>query len=122
MVDLRAGDFVRFHRAFECLERTVGGNRTLSACDGTMQWPAQGMYSFFEDGESLTHSDNGLRVVRVGFHAVSSDSRTTLCQRLSQHRGVARTASGSHRGSVFRLLVSTALVRRDPRQAQVGDV
>ena len=79
-----------------------------------MQWPAQGVYFFFEAGESLTHSGNGLRVVRVGSHAVSSGSRTTLWKRLSQHRGVARTGGGSHRGSVFRLLVGTALMGRDP--------
>lgn len=56
----------------------------------------------------------GLRVIRVGTHAVSSGSRTTLWNRLSQHRGVARTGGGNHRGSVFRLLVGAALMAREP--------
>ena len=34
--------------------------------------------------------------------------------RLSQQRGVATTGCGNHRGSVFRLLVGTALMGRDP--------
>lgn len=114
MVDSRADALARFHRALARLERAVGGKRTLSACDATMQWPARGVYFFFEAGESLAHSGNGPRVVRVGSHAVSSGSRTTLWKRLSQHRGVARTGGGSHRGSVFRLLVGTALMGRNP--------
>ena len=53
-------------------------------------------------------------MIRVGTHAVSSGSRTTLWNRLSQHRGVARTGGGNHRGSVFRLLVGAALMAREP--------
>ena len=110
----RATDLARFYRALGRLEAAVGGKRRLSDCDGRMQWPVRGVYFFFETGECRSHSGTGLRVVRVGTHAVSSGSRTTLWNRLSQHRGVASTGGGNHRGSVFRLLVGTALLKRDP--------
>jgi hypothetical protein len=37
-------------------------------------------------------------------------SGTTLWTRLSQHRGQLRSGSGNHRGSIFRLIVGTALI------------
>src|SRR5205085_1906003 len=33
--------------------------------------------------------------------------------RLSQHRGQSRTGGGNHRGSIFRLMVGAAIMRRD---------
>ena len=110
----RVADLARFYRALGRLEDSVGGKRRLSDCDGRMAWPVRGVYFFFETGERRSHSDTGLRVVRVGTHAVSSGSRTTLWNRLSQHRGVASTGAGNHRGSVFRLLVGIAFMERDP--------
>ena len=110
----RVDELTRFYRTLDHLEAAVGGKRRLSDCDGRMQWPARGVYFFFEAGERRSHSGPGLRVVRVGTHAVSAGSRTTLWKRLSQHRGVARTGGGNHRGSVFRLLVGSALMGRDP--------
>ncbi len=111
---LRAADLPRFYRALGRLEAAVGGKRRLSDCNGRMQWPVRGVYFFFETGECRSHSGTGPRVVRVGTHAVSSGSRTTLWNRLSQHRGVASTGGGNHRGSVFRLLVGMALMERNP--------
>ena len=72
------------------------------------------MYFFFEDGE-LRDGRRGLRIVRVGTHAVSGVSRTTLWNRLAQHKGVAGGSlpgGGNHRGSIFRLHVGTALLDR----------
>lgn len=98
------------------------GDRCMADCHGRMNWPARGVYFFFEDGEQRTTSGSGPRVVRVGTHAISATSTTTLWARISQHRGVARTGSGNHRGSVFRLLVGEALVRRDgPQVATWGE-
>lgn len=57
-------------------------------------------------------SGAGLRVVRVGTHALKTGSKSTLWGRLSQHRGPARDGGGNHRGSIFRLLVGIALARR----------
>jgi hypothetical protein len=72
-----------------------------------------GVYFFFETGE--VRSDTGInpRVVRVGTHAITTGSRTTLWRRLAQHRGANNNGGGNHRGSIFRLLVGTAIQRRD---------
>src|SRR5207302_379079 len=42
-----------------------------------------------------------------------SGSCTKLWTRLSQHRGQPSTGGGNHRGSIFRLIVGAALIRRD---------
>lgn len=88
------------------------GEWRLRDCHGRMAWPARGVYFFFEEQEMRSTSGVGPRVVRVGTHAISDSSGTTLWDRLSQHRGSA-TGAGNHRGSVFRLLVGEALARRD---------
>lgn len=112
----KTDDLARFYAALNLLESGVGGKRRLSHCDGRMSWPKRGVYFFFEHGESRSGSGNGSRVVRVGTHAVSSTSSsgTTLWSRLSQHRGVASTGKGNHRGSVFRQLLGLALIERYP--------
>ena len=52
------------------------------------------------------------RIVRVGTHAVSANSKATLWGRLRTHRG-DRAGGGSHRSSVFRRHVGAALLARD---------
>jgi hypothetical protein len=88
-----------------------------------MLWPARGVYFFFEPGEQRTASGRGLRVVRVGTHALTAGSKSTLWGRLSQHRGSVK-GGGNHRGSIFRLVVGAALKNRDasaePRSWGVG--
>lgn len=111
----RTEDFSRFYRTLERLETGVGGMRKLSDCNGRMNWPDRGVYFFFEPGESRSDSGTNPRVVRVGTHALTSNSRTRLWNRLSQHRGVAATGGGNHRGSIFRLVVGEALMVRDSR-------
>ena len=56
-------------------------------------------------------SGDGRRVVRIGTHALTEGSRSTLWGRLSQHRGT-EGGGGNHRGSIFRLLVGIALARQ----------
>jgi hypothetical protein len=56
-----------------------------------------------------------MRIVRVGTHALTSSSRTTLWNRLSQHRGSERSGTGNHRGSIFRFIVGAAILARDGR-------
>jgi hypothetical protein len=51
--------------------------------------------------------------VRVGTHALTASSQTTLWNRLSQHRGTMTPKGGNHRGSIFRLLIGAALLARD---------
>ena len=85
-------------------------------CNGRMGWPERGLYFFFEDGEQRTTSGRGLRVVRVGTHAVTEKSDTSLWDRLKQHQGhIAGSfaGGGNHRGSVFRKHVGRAIIRRD---------
>ena len=110
----RAGDMARFYGALQRLEESVGGTRRLSDCDGRANWPERGVYFFFEGGERRRESGDGPRVVRVGTHAVTSGSGTSLWNRLRGHRGDAGTGGGNHRGSIFRLLVGAALAAREP--------
>ena len=108
----RIADTVRFYELLACLERRMGGVRTLAACDGHMDWPRRGVYFFFEEEEERSVSGSGPRVVRIGTHALTAASRTSLWNRLSQHRGSARIGAGNHRGSIFRLIIGAALARR----------
>jgi len=109
----RAEDTARFYRALRRLEDGVGGVRALSRLDG-VRLPARGVYFFFEPGESRGAAGPGLRVVRIGTHALKRGGRTTLSARLRWHRGAPQTGGGNHRGSIFRLLVGAALAARDP--------
>ena len=108
----RIADTVRFYDLLGQLEDALGGARALAGCDGRMGWPQHGVYFFFEPGEIRSGSGRGRRVVRVGTHALKARSRATLWNRLSQHRGTADGSGGNHRGSIFRLLVGSALARR----------
>ena len=108
----RTANTVRFYDLLTWVERREGGVRTLAACDGRMDWPRRGVYFFFEEGEERSESGSGPRVVRVGAHALTATSRTSLWNRLSQHRGSAKSGAGNHRGSIFRLIVGIALARR----------
>ena len=109
----REKDAVRFYSLLDRLEEKIDGKRTLADCSGRMNWPQRGAYFFFENGEMRSDTGDGLRVVRVGIHALADGSGTTLWGRLSQYRGVMRTGGGNHRGSIFRLLVGAGLAEKD---------
>lgn len=97
------------------LETRVGGMRTLDECTGYMDWPDRGVYVFFAPDERRAGTDQR-RVTRVGTHAVSTGSETTLWSRLRTHRGAKRgtyEGGGNHRGSVFRQRVGEAMLVRD---------
>ena len=114
-ISSRTKDLSRFYRTLERLETGIGGMRKLLDCHGRMKWPDRGVYFFFEPGESRSDFGTNPRVVRIGTHALTSSSRTSLWNRLSQHRGVAATGGGNHRGSIFRLIMGEALMVRDSR-------
>ena len=108
----------QFYSLLNDLEKTLGRKRLLSHCHGRLQWPRRGVYFFFETGETRANSNDN-RVVRVGTHAVSKGSRTSLWDRLRTHRGRlsgAHKDGGNHRGSIFRLHVGNALLNRDGLQ------
>jgi len=108
----RREHLIRLYDLLDQVESRIGGKRILADCNGRMNWPSQGLYLFFENGELRSDSGNGLRVVRTGTHAVSKNSSTTLWKRLSQHKGVVKTGGGNHRGSIFRLNIGLALQER----------
>ncbi len=109
LLDDRLHHLVRFYEILDMLAEKIGGARILAECTGRMKWPKRGVYFFQEYGETRSDSGTGPRIVRVGTHALKTGSRTTLWNRLSQHRGSAKTGAGNHRASIFRLLVGTAL-------------
>jgi len=116
----RQADLIRFYEILRVLERTVGGKYLLAHCDGRTPWPKRGLYFFFERGELRSQIGQGLRVVRVGTHALKTASATSFWQRLAQHRGTEGSGGGNHRGSIFRLLVGAALKNRDQRLAPMS--
>lgn len=113
MSDHRTQDINIFYAHLSRLSKAAGGVRTLAMCNGRMAWPQRGVYFFQERGEGRSGSGEGPRIVRVGTHALKGGSKTSIWNRLSQHRGSARSGGGNHRGSIFRLIVGTALMTRD---------
>lgn len=107
----RLADLVRFYSLLDRLDQHLGGTRTLATFDRFRDWPDRGLYLFFEPSEVRQESGSGPRIVRVGTHALAAGSRSTLRQRLGQHRGQA-SGGGNHRGSIFRLLIGQALMAR----------
>ena len=109
----RAIHLDKFYALLATLEDTLGGARQLSACTGRMDWPRRGVYFFREHGESRSLGERNARIVRVGTHALRNGAGTTLWTRLAQHRGTASNQGGNHRGSIFRLIVGSALLARN---------
>lgn len=100
-----------FYEVLNQLAQKIGGAQRLADCHGRIGIPARGVYFFFEPGEYRANG-NQLRIVRIGTHAVSLGSKTTLWNRLYAHRG-SQTGGGNHRGSVFRLHVGKAIINRE---------
>ncbi|MBN2549513.1 MAG: hypothetical protein JXB15_10170 [Anaerolineales bacterium] len=117
----RFNDLQWFYSILKLLENKLGGKRLLASCDGRMNWPPRGVYFFFEPGELRVNTGEGLRVVRVGTHALATRSQTTLWHRLRQHQGTLKNGGGNHRGSVFRFHVGTALIERDSWPQAIAD-
>ena len=104
----------RFYELLEQLEVHIGGSRRVGSLTGRMRWPDRGVCFFFEPGERRSGAGVGLRVVYVGTHAVTAGSKSTLWNRVHQHRGTLDPLGGNHRGSVFRKLVGEATMARTP--------
>ena len=73
--------------------------------------PKRGVYFIFDPNEKRRRNPSQPRCVRVGTHAVSRGSKSTLWTRLRAHRGTL-DLGGSHRASVFRRHVGAALLKR----------
>jgi hypothetical protein len=94
----RTSDIDAFYALLDALAARTGGPRRLAECSGRMAWPERGVYFFFEPGEIY---GNRPRVVRIGTHALTSTSRTTLWKRLSQHRGTTSPVGATIGGRSF---------------------
>jgi hypothetical protein len=112
-----ARDLDRFYSILAPLEATGKQGLNLASYSGRSGLPTRGVYFFREPGEFRVTDPSVPRVVRVGTHAVSANSKSTLWGRLRAHLGT-RSGSGNHRGSIFRLHVGAALQIRD--QMKVG--
>ncbi len=110
----RRDNLDRLYDLFDILEERVGGMQRLGDCTGYMDWPDRGVYFFFANDETRDKTDQ-LRLTRVGTHAVSTGSGTSLWNRLRTHRGAKSgtyEGGGNHRGSVFRKRVGEAMIER----------
>jgi hypothetical protein len=122
MADNRLGLLRRFYVLLTELESNIGGTRRLAEASGSSGWPRRGVYFFQETGELRTDSGAGPRIVRVGTHALRVGSGTSLWTRLAQHKGQVASGAGNYRGSIFRLIVGAALIRREGYAVQTWGV
>lgn len=111
MSDPRA-DLDKFYTILSQLEASGQQGLRLDEYTGRSPFPLRGVYFFREPSEYRRSKPNSLRIVRVGTHAVSANSKSTLWGRLKTHLGT-RDGEGNHRGSIFRLHVGAALIARD---------
>ena len=77
----RLEDLQRFYDILGRLEQKIGGARILANCSKDTGWPNRGVYFFHEPGEMRSDTGEGPRIVRVGTHATTGDSDTTLWDR-----------------------------------------
>lgn len=113
-------DIDKFYTLLDGLEKSIGGKRELGNCHGRMDWPSRGVYFFFHPEETRKSTDQ-LRLTRIGTHAVSEGSGTSLWDRLRTHRGAKRgtyEGGGNHRGSVFRKRVGEAIIEKNSLQKE----
>jgi hypothetical protein len=107
----RVPDIARFYDLIADLRDRIAGPYMLQDFKSLPPLPARGVYFFFEAGEARQESGTGPRIVRVGTHGLTTGSRSTLKQRLGQHRGSSK-GGGHHRTSIFRLLTGGAMQAR----------
>jgi len=110
----RESDLNRLYDLLTELKNNVGGKQRLGDCTGYMDWPERGVYFVFSHDERRDRGDQH-RLTRIGTHAVSTGSGTSLWNRLRTHRGAnsgTYGGGGNHRGSVFRKRVGESLIER----------
>jgi len=110
-----SADLEEFYEILTGLAADTGGLQTLAAAS-RRRWPERGVYFFFEPGENRLCRTTP-RVVRVGTHAVSANSKATLWNRIRTHRGVG-DGGGNHRSSIFRSHMGAAIIERDSRSGE----
>ena len=103
---------LRFYNKLRYLAEATGGVRRIRDCTGKQYWPKKGVYFILDNNECTLLGKGFPRVVRVGTHAVSKGSKSTLWNRLKTHKG-SNNGEGNHRGSIFRLHVGNSLIERN---------
>lgn len=109
----RVKDVKRFYQILSKLEKKLGGKKSLSECIKDNSLPEKGLYFVFEEGEKRSTSGTGMRVVRVGAHALMPSSRSTMLNRLRLDYGNQDDLGGKHRRSMLRKHIGRAFMRRD---------
>lgn len=102
-----------FYSHMEGLAQRIGGFKHLTDPTLARHCPKAGLYFFFERGE--LRPNGRPRVVRIGTHALTPSSKTTLWSRLRHHMGRtggSNPGGGNHRGSIFRRHVGSALLNQ----------
>lgn len=112
----RLRDVDRFYALLLRLAATSNGATILRDAKSEAV-PKQGIYFFWQAGENRMTAPFDGRVVRIGTHAVSKGSTATLWNRLRTHRG-GQDGSGNHRGSIFRLHVGQAFLKKMKKDAE----
>lgn len=74
--------------------------------------PEFGLYLFLHSDEIRLYEPSRLRIARIGTHAVSEGSKSTLWQRLKTHKGTDN-GFGNHRSSIFRSYIGSALINKN---------
>jgi hypothetical protein len=69
-----------FYAHLDELTQRTGGPKHLTDPGLSRQCPTAGLYFFFENGEA--RPNDRVRVVRIGTHALTPSSKTTLWGRL----------------------------------------
>ncbi len=108
----RIEDLDKFYSLMRKLSDGLKGGMKLKDASGNKGWPEKGVYYFFENEEFRKTEPFESRVVRVGTHAVTEGSSSSLWNRLRTHRG-ANDLGGNHRGSIFRLHVGKSLIKKE---------
>ncbi len=101
----------KFYCSVERLWNGLGGGRRLANCSGGDSWPLRGVYFLFEDNELRLFDSSMHRLVRIGTHAVTAKSKSSLWNRIRTHRG-SLDGKGNHRSSVFRLHVGSSIINK----------
>lgn len=78
---------------------------------GRNSLPKRGIYFFMRKSDVRAFEPQSERIIRVGTHAVSNKSKSTLWQRLKAHKG-KKDGSGNHRSSIFRLHIGSAIINK----------
>jgi len=107
-------DLARFYKIMARLWRGQKGGRRFIEMSGKLSWPERGVYFITGEVPEIEQHASMPRIIRVGTHAVSKGSRTTLWDRISTHRGT-EAGGGSHRSSIFRSHMGRTIIRTETK-------